>query len=347
MSLNLDRPTYPHRPIGSVPTLASMLRISERDLVDIAGRAGGMYRAVKLKTGRQTFDANAPLKPLHARIKTTLLVHVNFPQYLTGSLKGRDYKVNAELHQNQAVVICEDVKGFFGAVSDELVFDIWRHFFKFPQAVSEILTALTVKEGSLPQGAIPSSYLANLALWRDEPLLHAKLTAQGIVYSRYVDDIAVSSKTPLAPGRKTQLIADVYGMLSRNGLSAKREKHEIFPATKRMITTKLVVNRKASLPPAKRSNARAAVHEAELLARIPGIEHQVALTALNKAASRVGELGRFHPNLAIPLRRRLQLTRDLLGAGESAPVITGRESPFDTLPDLAPWEIENSGSPLP
>jgi hypothetical protein len=307
-------------------------------MVDLASRASRLYRPVKLKTGRQTFDANHPLKPIHARIKAAMLAHVGFPWYLTGSLKGRDYKVNAELHKNQSVVICEDVKGFFGAVSDERVFDVWRNFFNFPLGVAEILTSLTVKDGALPQGAIPSSYLANLALWRDEPLFQAKMAAEGIVYSRYVDDIAMSSKTPLTTDRKTALIGAVYGMLRRNGLSAKREKHEIFPATKPMITTKLIVNRKASLTTAQRSNARAAVHHAERLAAMPGAEVELAWDALNKAANRVGQLGRFHPNLAEPLRGRIRLARESLDAPELTPRITGGTPPVDTRPHAAPWD---------
>lgn len=306
-------------------------------MIDLAFRANSLYRSVKLKTGRQTFDAKAPLKRVHARIKTALLSHVVFPRYLTGSLKGSDYKVNAELHTNQAVLICEDVKGFFGAVSVELVFDIWRNFFNFPKAVAEVLTSLTVKDEALPQGAIPSSYLANLALWRDEPLLQAKMEAAGIVYSRYVDDIAMSSKNALSTRSKTALISEVYGMLRRNGLSAKREKHEIFPATRPMIITKLIGNTKASLTPEKRSNARAAVHHAERLATMPGVKADVALDALNKAANRVGHLGRFHPNLAEPLRQRIFLARVSVGVAEPKLVITGELSPADNYPDLTLW----------
>ena len=338
MSLNLVKPIYPFRPIGSLSTLASMMRMPERDMVRLASQANGMYRPVKLKTGRQTFDANAPLKFAHARIKATLLDHVDFPWYLTGSLKGRDYKVNAELHKDQAVVICEDVKGFFGAVSDERVFDIWRHFFNFPLNVSEILTSLTVKDQCLPQGAIPSSYLANLALWRDEPLLQAKMAASGVIYSRYVDDIAISSKTSLTQTQKTELIAAVYGMLLRNGLSAKREKHEIFPATRRMITTKLIVNRKASLLPAQRSNVRAAVHEVESLALKPDVEDGLVWKALSLAANRVGQLGRFHPNLAEPLRERLQVVREMLQKKKQLPVFTCNQHASNNLPSTSPWE---------
>lgn len=95
-----------------------------------------------------------------------------------------------------------------------------------------LLTKLTTRNGSLPQGGIPSSYLANLVFWRDESLLHAKLRARGIRYSRYVDDIAMSSTTRLARVEKSKAIADVYGMLEKHGLTARRDKHEIMPANK-------------------------------------------------------------------------------------------------------------------
>lgn len=338
MSLNLIKPIYPFRPIGSLPKLALTLRMSEGDMIDLASRASVLYRPVKLKSGRQTFDAKPELKHIHSRIKAALLSHVWFPPYLTGSLKGRDYKVNAELHKNQAVLICEDVKGFFGAVSADRVLDIWWKFFGFPRAVAEVLTLLTVKDGALPQGAIPSSYLANLALWRDEPLLQAKLAAAGIVYSRYVDDIAMSSKFVLSTGSKTALIGDVYGMLRRNGLSAKREKHEIFPATKAMIITKLIGNRKASLTPKRRSTIRAVVRHAERLAATPGVTSTTALDALNKAANRVGHLGHFHPTLAEPLRQRISAARASVEVVDARPIITSGLEPAGPCPELAPWD---------
>ena len=313
MSLNLHKPTYPCRPISSVRALAATLRVSELAVCEIASSASTMYRTVKPKPGstRQTFDANTLLKPLHVKIKNVILSNVVFPSYLTGSLKGRDYKTNASLHTNKNVVICEDVKGFFGSVSDKQVYDIWRNFFKFDPAVAKLLTQLTTKDGVLPQGGVPSSFLANLVLWRDEPLLQAKLQDRGITYSRYVDDIAMSSKERLAKTEKTELINAVYGMLRRNGLSANRDKHEIFPATARMITTKLIVNRKPALPAATRANVRVAVLQAEQAA-LGNSDVGEKLALLNKAASRVGQLGRFHPNLAVPLKARLTNTRRCL-----------------------------------
>jgi ribosomal protein S20 len=310
MHLNLDKPIYPFRPISSVRALAATLRLSEEALLEIASSASTMYRTVKPKPGstRQTFDANGRLKPIHVKIKSAILLKVAFPDYLTGSLKGRNYKANASLHSNKSVVICEDVKGFFGSVSAERVYDTWRHFFNFDPKVAELLTQLTTKDGVLPQGGISSSFLANLVLWRDEPLLQAKLQDRGVTYSRYVDDIAMSSVERLSCIDKTELIAAVYGMLRKNGLSAHRDKHEIFPATGRMITTKLIVNRKPSLPIKRRSNVRVAVFQAEQAALGNGSAEE-ALTILNKAANRVGQLGWFHPNLAAPLKARLTSIR--------------------------------------
>ena len=108
--------------------------------------------------------------------------------------------------------------------------------------------------------------MANLVLWKVEPFLQAKLAAQGITYSRYVDDMAMSSTSYLNKAQQNAAIAHVYGMLSKEGLRAGRGKHEIFAASKPMIVTKLVVNRKPSLPTKKRSAVRTQVFQLEQLA---------------------------------------------------------------------------------
>ena len=337
MNLSPRKPTYPYKPIGSIKALAATLRVSEKDLLDIATQASSLYRAVKPKPGldRKTFDARLPLKPLHARIKTLILSQVVFPDYLTGSLKGRDYKTNASLHTNKAVIISEDVKGFFGSVSADLVYDVWRNIFGFAAPVAHVLTQLTTKDGALPQGGIPSSYLANLALWRDEPLLHAKLAERGVTYSRYVDDMCMSTNERLDSISKKEIIQMVYGMLRRNGLYARRDKHDITPATEQMIATKLVVNRKAALLPERRANVRVAVFQAERAAT--DTDPVTARRTLDKAASKVGMLGRFHPNLAAPLRERIRRARAVLPSLDVLRVFTGSTNlPLDNDP-TPPW----------
>ena len=174
-----------------------------------------------------------------------------------------------------------------------------------------MLTKLTTKDGVLPQGAIPSSYLANLVLWRHEPLLHAKFAEQGITYSRYVDDMVMSSASHLNKETQTWVIAQVYGMLRKVGLKASRAKHEIFSATKPMIATKLIVNRKPSLGNKKRSQVRAQVRQVEM-AQSAGEDPQVVHELADKAAQRVGQLGRFHTSQANQLKERVKTIRATL-----------------------------------
>lgn len=345
MALYLTKPSYCCKPIRSVSALARALKCGVPELLSLANRANQSYRTVPLEPGstRQTFDAKAPLKMVHRRIKDTFFANVIFPDYLHGSLKGCDYVTNATLHTNKQLLICEDVKKFFPSVSAARVEDVWCGFFGFSPDVAQLLTRLTVKDGALPQGAITSSYLANLVLWRDEPLLHAKLAAEGITYSRYVDDMALSSVGYLSKAAQTWAIAQVYGMLRRNGLSAGRAKHEIFSASEPMIATKLIVNRKPSLSQQKRSQVRAQVRQLEM-AQSSGADADTVLSMANKAAQRVGLLGRFHATTSGQLRNRVKAVREALPQHELQPTITYSKvrslSSSVTSPDSmnVPWE---------
>ncbi|MBA3774622.1 MAG: RNA-directed DNA polymerase [Ramlibacter sp.] len=343
MSLTPHKATYSKEPLRTVKSLCAMLRLEEQALRDLAAHAPALYRRVKPKPGskRETFDALPRLKVIHKRIKTQVLERVRFPSYLTGSVKGRDYKENAAKHAGQRVVICEDVKGFFPSVTAEMVCDIWQGIFGCSSDVAQLLTQLTTKDGALPQGAIPSSYLANLVLWRTEPLVHAKLDAQGITYSRYVDDITMSSPRRLSVAQKQAAIGMVYGMLSEAGLRAGREKHDVFNGSKPMIVTKLVVNEKPSLTKKKRSAVRAAVFQFQQTLALGEPTADTVIT-LNKLAQRVGQLGRFHPREAAVLKLRLQATRAFIDKAQPQTLTTGLlpDARLTTPPEgaPAPWD---------
>ena len=229
---------------------------------------------------------------------------MNYPAYLTGSIKGSDYKVNAALHTNARIVINEDISGFFPSTSTERIFNIWYGLFGFSQEVSQCLTQLTTRQGELPQGAITSSFLANLVFWQDEPTLQEKFAAQGLVYSRYVDDIAVSSKAFLTDQEKSEVVRQIYGMLLKHGYRPKRAKHEISTSSTRMEVTKLSINAKPGLGKAVYSKTRAAVHDIEQrIANGEVLSFERGPYA--QAMGRVLHLERFHPGKAAPLKKRL------------------------------------------
>lgn len=316
MNQTTNQPCYSNNSIYSLAALSKCLGFEELFLSELAVIANSKYRLAKPITKqdgsiRQPFDAEEPLKEVHRRIKNKIFSKVSFPNYLTGSLKGCDYKVNASLHTNAKIVICEDVEGFFPATTATQVFDIWRNFFGFSEDVANILTAFTTKDGALPQGAITSSYLANLTFWRLEPDLYMLLASQGVRYSRYVDDITISSTKHLDAERKTECIAAIYGMLSKAGYRAKRRKHEITTSANQMFTTKLMVNKKPSLTSKERANIRTSVHQLELKISMGLIEPSIE-KLLNSVSGQVGKLTRFHPTEGNKLKLRIKLIRQKL-----------------------------------
>ena len=316
-----DKPFYNRRRIHNMASLAKALSIPANELNGLASRADMMYRLASSLpktdgTMRQTWDAYEPLKKIHRSIRHNILDHVTYPPYLTGSLKGSDYKINASLHAGAAIVINEDIAGFFPATSATVVHGICRNFFCFGQEVADCLTRLTTRNGELPQGAITSSFLANLAFWNTEPALYRSFKARGLIYSRYVDDIAVSSKTFLDNSSKTDVIASLYGMLFRHGYHPKRTKHEIRTSADRMNVTKLSVNSKPGLSASRQSQIRSAVKYIEQAF----LRGEITIFDSGSYAQVLGQvhlLARFHPGKAEKLKQRLLALKKMARAQKS------------------------------
>ncbi len=313
-----DCPSYNAKPIRLMSSLAKTLEMDESQLVQLANDANGLYRVareIRKPDGslRRTYDALPRLKGVQRLIKSRILSRVSFPEYLTGCIKGRDYKVNAALHSGAKIVIAEDIGGFFPSTSESRVFDVWRHFFGFGHEVARCLTKLTTLRNELPQGASTSAHLANLVFWREEPQLRARLDQNGIVYSRFVDDVAVSCQSVIDPAQKTEVIALIYGMMIRHGYRPKRSKHELHTAGHRMTVTKLTVNSKPGLAREERSKIRAMVHELERLSA--SLEDPQSLQErLGTVAGKLALLGRFHPGKAQALKRRFVEVRRIIAA---------------------------------
>ncbi|WP_440985136.1 reverse transcriptase family protein [Xanthomonas sontii] len=311
-------PRYPYKPIWSLGKLSLVLGVPQQVLEDVAKVASSNYRLAKAVVKpdgsiRQPFDALEPLKGIQKRIKERLLDKVIFPDYLTGSLKGRDSRTNAALHSGSALVLCEDISNFFPSTTAALVERIWSEFFGFSPDVARLLTLLTTKDAALPQGACTSSHLANLAFWQEEHALYERLQLKGIRYSRYVDDVAASSKRLLSKKDLSRCIADIYAMMGRAGYKPKRKKQEIQRGNRAMRVTKLVTNRHPAIPAAERKAIRAAVYQLEQRLKIGNIEG--LQKALNSASGRVSRLCQMHPAEGLLLKLRISEVRASLRAG--------------------------------
>jgi hypothetical protein len=317
-------PVYPHAAIRGLAALSKALGVHESVLEQCARTAEKMYRVAKSEKKRdgsirQTFDAWPRLKAIQIKIKERILQRVIFPSYLHGSLRGRSPRTNAATHVQSKITFSEDISKFFPSASRTLVQRVWVDMFGFSKDVANLLTALTTLNGGLPQGGVTSSHLANLIFWDYEPGLVKILALRGLRYSRYVDDVTVSSRIRLEPAEKTYVVSQIYGMLLHHGFEPNREKHDITTAAKTMQTTKLVHHTRVSLPVKARQDIRAAVFALER--RVSSGERGADITKeLASVSTRVGRLGSFHRTKAVALKTRLDVVRATLRNAEASPI---------------------------
>jgi retron-type reverse transcriptase len=281
------------------------------ELLYVADQASSLYRAAGAKrkadgSVRHIFDAKFPLKTIQGRIQCMILRRVNFPEYLQGCLKNRGQASNARRHMGRRLVITEDVENFFPATSAKVIFDIWHQFFRFPPDVAECLTKLTTKDGSLPQGAKTSPFLANIVFWQRERDLVLQFQKRGIVYTRLVDDITCSAARDLSQRQIRWVIQKVRRMTESFGFRLKVKKETIAHASSRMVATKLVVNVKLSLSTEQRSQIRAAVNSCVSSA---GKSGHVSDKALNRVSGQLAYLTQYHPAEGRTLREELRNLR--------------------------------------
>jgi hypothetical protein len=277
-------------------------------LISISKAADGLYKPgpdVRKPDGttRPTLSACQPLREIQSRIRARIFKRVLFPFYLTGSVPGQDQKTNAGLHIGAKILFTEDIRKFFPSTQFALVESVFSGLFGFDADVSECLTRLTTKDGSLPQGASTSPAISNLVFWQYEPRLVQTLSVHGFAYSRFIDDITVSSQSRIAAADKTWVVARIFGMLTACGCHPHRRKHKIFASGQRMITTKLTANQKPGILSEERSRIRASVRNLER-SWIGGGGSELT-TQLSKAKGRVLRLRRYHPGKGEALKRRL------------------------------------------
>lgn len=312
----MNRAIYNGPSINTCIALAEVLECSEVSLEGLTISAGLNYstwQEPKKCGGFRVIDApKGELKRVQRAILANILRKVHFPDYLHGSIRGRDYITDARLHTGKKLLIGEDIRDFFLSVKSGVVLDVWTGFFGFPQCVSTILTALTTYRDRLPQGAPTSSYIANLVMWDTEPGLQLKLHELGFIYSRYVDDISISCSHASSKGELELVVGELSSTLSRKGLELNPTKQTLSDSSGRMTVHNINVNKgKPTKSKVERNKIRAAVRECEIRAQNNGRSSHEYQKLYSRTYGRVNEINRLHRAEANKLLDRLNAVKPL------------------------------------
>jgi RNA-directed DNA polymerase len=163
----------------------------------------------------------APAESLKA-IQSKLLRHLFYKYPMSpvchGFVPGRSIVTHARLHRNQNELLNYDIENAFPSVNRDRVVDaLHRRLGSFIKHHSprlnrprrdmliQLISDLVTLDGHLPQGAPSSGALLNLVLlpldrrMRQELKRWSKKAYKGLVYSRYADDLNLSSVGELPP----------------------------------------------------------------------------------------------------------------------------------------------------
>lgn len=182
--------------LETFPSLCRTLEIS-RDVCDC--HCDGSYNSFELKKfgarrGR-VIEAPCPhLKFLQRTLLDKLLVHVTPHDAAMAFVRGRSIAINARRHLGASHLFMTDIRSFFSSVKTEHIEEMLRlRYAHFSQDFREEILGLVTMSGQLPQGAPTSPHVANLTMFGFDELCQEAADRCDAVYTRYADDISVSS----------------------------------------------------------------------------------------------------------------------------------------------------------
>lgn len=131
------------------------------------------------------------LKTAQARINKHIFSQIRLPEFVECS-PGRSFMTHALRHRGAHSVLTMDLSSYYPSVSHRQV-RIALARVGCSSATAEVLTRLTTRNGSLPQGSPTSSFLANLVgYFFIDRRIASMCDKYRWSYSRYMDDIALS-----------------------------------------------------------------------------------------------------------------------------------------------------------
>ncbi len=188
-----------------------------------------------------------------------------------GFKSGRSILTNAEVHKRRRYVLNFDLADFFGTINFGRVrgFLITNRNFQLHPDVATLIAQIACHEDKLPQGAPTSPVISNLIGNIMDIRLSKIARAHGCSYSRYADDITMSTSHPQFPGAiahqigtpfKWQISKELETAVGASGFKINHAKTRLLHARSRQDVTGIVVNKHVNVNTDYRRAVRAMVN---------------------------------------------------------------------------------------
>ena len=199
----------------------------------------GMYKVFKIKKKsggyRIIHDPCVFLKRLQHIILKEVLDVVTLPTHVGAYVKGRGLEHTSSQHVGASLIIHLDIVDFFNSTRKAWVREMFQDI-GYNEVTSKLLASLVTapvalsnghKVGGVPQGACTSGSVCNLVADKrlDHPLLeYLRSRPEEWTYTRYADDLCVSTKAAVSDDTVRQIKNDLQSIISASGYRTNRRK---------------------------------------------------------------------------------------------------------------------------
>lgn len=240
------------------------------------------YFHIKKRSGGKRTIASpcGPLKNAQSRIRTEILEQVTPHSRAMAYRKGVSIRDHAALHTNSSAILRFDIRDFFPSIGLDRVNQLFASF-GYTEDMCEILSRLCtaymaqerlLADGRvyylhkgpkvLPQGASTSPTISNLVCRTLDKRLSAFSAKRNMTYTRYADDIYLSSKSWIAD--YNSIIRTVIRIVGSEGFTINKKKTKIMKGNRRQYVTGIVANKKTNLEKEKLRRFRSFLHYVDM-----------------------------------------------------------------------------------
>lgn len=234
----------------SLGLLYKMVNISESFYtpIQISKKNGGM---------RNIECPSRKMKAIQAWILRNILDKIDIHPNAKAFQKHVNLQHNVTPHNNNNFFLCIDFSNFFGSISFNSVFGIFRSL-GYNDKVCYILARICTYKSRLPQGGVTSPKLSNIICIKLDERLSNYSGMRDVVYTRYADDITFSSKSP---DRLLNMQSTIKQIIQEEGFIINENKTRIGgPRQQRKVTGLIYNGTKFGIGKEKKRILRAAIH---------------------------------------------------------------------------------------
>ena len=248
--------------IQKLESLSRLIGIKLPRLILIGNQSENLYfEKTQLKKDGTQRIINPPrekLKIIQRRILDRILIGIQISSHAFGWIKGKSRIDCLKGHTNKKIVYTADISDFFPSIHYARIYKLFNKKFNYSPDVSRLVTQLTTYNFGLPQGSPSSPMLTNIILKPFDDELFSYWEKQDAYYSRFGDDIIVSSNSKLSWFKKY-----LTNKVKKFGLKINVKKFQEMRKTKRQKILGLIINEKVNMPKKEIEEVKRILHKAK------------------------------------------------------------------------------------